>query len=127
MVIGFVTVLLPPFLITNYPFQNYCLMCKLFSHYPLDTEVQVIDENSGLHNKIFPIVGIIKVTSITRSFSKTIYYYEIESDNIRHALPFNKFKLHKLSKHSKRIATLLYLLYIGLGCLLLFGFLLLWF
>ena len=99
-------------------------MYKLFSHYSLGTEVQVIDENSALHNKIFPIIGIIKVTSITRTYSKTIYYYEIESDNIRHALPFSKFKLHK---HSKRSKLPLLLLCIGLGCLLLFGLLLLWF
>lgn len=98
-------------------------MYKLFSHYSLDTEVQVIDEGSALHNKIFPIVGIIKVTSITHSHSKTIYYYEIESDNIRHALPFSKFKLHKVSERSKLTSLLLC---IGLGCLLLFG-LLLWF
>lgn len=99
-------------------------MCKLLSHYPLDTEVQVIDENSALHNKIFPIVGIIKVIAITHAHSKTIYYYEIESDNILHALPFSKFKLHKLSKRSKHTLTLFY---IGLGCSVLFGFLLLWF
>ena len=96
----------------NYKFS----ISKLLPHYSLGTEVRVIDENSALHNKIFPIIGIIKVVSTTHSHSKTVYYYEIESGGIRHALPFTKFKFHKSSKRSK--LTLL-LLCVGLGCLLL--------
>jgi len=96
----------------NYKF----FISKLLPHYSLDTEVRVIDKNSALHDKIFPIIGIIKVVSTTYSHSRTVYYYEIESGGIRHALPSSKFKFHKFSKHSK---LALLLLCVGLGCLLL--------
>ena len=96
----------------NYKF----FISKLLPHYSLDTEVRVIDKNSALHDKIFPIIGIIKVVSTTYSHSRTVYYYEIESGGIRHALPSSKFKFHKFSKRSK---LALLLLCVGLGCLLL--------
>lgn len=103
--------------VSNISHPNYkFFISKLLPHYSLDTEVRVIDKNSALHDKIFPIIGIIKVVSTTYSHSKTVYYYEIESGGIRHALPAVKFKLHKFSKRSK--FTLL-LLCVGLGCLLL--------